>query len=149
MDQNHALEDSVNIQGTLLMLDSATPHVAVPVQAMCNGEVAATVLSDERGKYQFINLKRELYQVRCHVLGGYVYYGEEKARSSFLEKSLIKKGPENQTMSGEPISLRVEPGETLRNIDFRFAPFKKGTWKNYDYLAVVYGKMDLKIGQTQ
>jgi hypothetical protein len=30
--------------------------------------------------------------------------------------------------------LRVKPGETLKNIDLRFAPFKKGTWKNYTYL---------------
>ena len=63
-------EDHVSIEGTLLMLDDRTPHVAVPVQAMCDGEVVATVLSDEAGKYQFINLKPGPYQLRCQVLGG-------------------------------------------------------------------------------
>lgn len=29
-------------------------------------------------------------------------------------------------------SLLVPPGETLEKLDFRFAPFKKGTWKTYD-----------------
>ena len=51
------------IEGTLLMLDDKTPHVAVPVQviSICRsdpcGRQVATVLSDERRKYQFINLK--------------------------------------------------------------------------------------------
>ena len=31
--------------------------------------------SDEDGEYQFIDLKPGQYQVRCQVLGGYVYYG--------------------------------------------------------------------------
>ena len=63
MEQNLALEKLISIQGTLLMLDDATPHVAVPVQAICDGEVIATTLSDESGKYQFANLERERYQV--------------------------------------------------------------------------------------
>ena len=30
--------------------------------------------------------------------------------------------------------MRVEAGKTLRNINFRFAPFKKGIWRTYTYL---------------
>jgi phosphosulfolactate phosphohydrolase-like enzyme len=74
-------KEKTSIQGTLLMLDDATPHVAVPVQAIRDGEVISTVLSDERGEYQFVGLASGMCQVRCQILGGYVYYGEEKARS--------------------------------------------------------------------
>jgi len=113
------LGGTISIEGTLLMLDDATPHVAVPVQVVRDGEVIATTLSDEAGKYQFIGLKPGEYQVRCHVLDGHVHYGEEKA--------------------GEPISLRVKQDETLKNIDFRFAPFKKGTWRTFTYLDGLAG----------
>ena len=111
--------DVVSIEGTLLMLDDRTPHVAVPVQAIRNGKVIAGTLSDEIGKYQLINLKQGRYQLRCQVLGGYVYYG--KGKNAVIELS-------------EASSLQVERGKTLKNIDFRFPPFKKGTWKNYDTL---------------
>lgn len=30
--------------------------------------------------------------------------------------------------------LKVERGKTLKGIDFHFADFKKGTWKNYTHL---------------
>ncbi|MFC1715857.1 sigma 54-interacting transcriptional regulator [Candidatus Poribacteria bacterium] len=114
MKRDDPLAETINIEGTLLMLDDVTPHVAVPVQAVCGGAVIATALSDEQGRYQFINLEPGQCQLRCHVPDGYIYYGEEKA--------------------GESISLRVRQGETLKNIDFRIAPFKKGTWSTYNYL---------------
>jgi len=108
---NLTLEKAISIEGTLLMLDGKTPHVSVPVQAILDGEVIATVLSDESGKYQFINLKPKKYQMRCQISGGYAYYNESKGAV-----------------------LQVERGKQLKNIDFRFAPFKKGTWRNYTYL---------------
>jgi len=109
------------------MLDNTTPHVAVPVQAIRGGEVIAIKLSDERGRYQFANLKPGQYNLRCQVLSGYVYYGEEKTIESEIQIA--------GTAPDRPISLQIEQGETLENIDFRFAPFKKGTWKNYDTLS--------------
>ena len=118
------------------MLDGTTPHVAVPVQAIRGGEVIATVLSDGSGRYQFTDLKPGEYQVRCQVLGGYVYYGEEKAgkpESSFWKK-LEQKGGEGRKAGSaidKPIGLQIKPGETFENVDFCFAPFKKGTWKNH------------------
>ncbi|MBI1929415.1 hypothetical protein HYR99_34870 [Candidatus Poribacteria bacterium] len=36
-------------------------------------EVVATTLTDEQGKYQFVNLKPGRYQVRCYTTNGYVY----------------------------------------------------------------------------
>ena len=133
------MKGETNIEGTLLMLDDSTPHVAVPVQAICDGKVIATTLSDESGKYQFANLKPSQYQLRCQVLGGYVYYGEERARKPEGQKAGKPKDgivpDESISLSThKPISLRVEQGETLKNIDFRFAPFKKGTWRNYSTL---------------
>ena len=74
MEQKLALEKMTSIEGTLLMMDDTTPHVAVPVQAIQDGKVISTTLSDERGKYLFIGLKPGRYQLRCHVLSGYVYY---------------------------------------------------------------------------
>ena len=57
------MEEIISIEGTLLMLDDLTPHVKVPVQVIRDGEVVATVLSDERGEYQFADLKPGRYQV--------------------------------------------------------------------------------------
>ena len=114
-------EKKVNsIKGMLLMLDDKTPHVAVSVQAIHNGKVIDGVLSDEEGKYSFINLKTGLYQVRCYIPGEYVYYSKSKDKQ--ITEAL------NAT------SLSVENGKILKNIDFRIAPFKKGTWRNYDTL---------------
>ena len=39
-------EDTISIHGKLLMLDDKTPHVAVPVEAIHNGETVDLVLSD-------------------------------------------------------------------------------------------------------
>ena len=121
-----------SIEGTLLMLDDMTPHVAVPVQVLRNGEVIATVLSDERGKYQFINLKPGRYQLRCQVLGGYVYYraiGDALRVTRYGEED---SGPTTEEDIGE--ILHIEYSKAFKDIDFRFPPFKKGTWKNYDTL---------------
>ena len=64
MDHNLTQGNDVSIQGTLLMLDGKTPHVAVPVQAICAGKVIATTLSDEIGRYQLANLNPERWQFR-------------------------------------------------------------------------------------
>ena len=76
-----AQEEPVSIEGTLLMLDDKTPHVACVVQVVTSasdGEreptVVATTLSNKGGKYQFTKLKSGKYRVRCYTLNGYVYY---------------------------------------------------------------------------
>jgi hypothetical protein len=48
LDIDLTLREAVKIQGKLLMLDDATPHVAVPVQAIRDGEVIATTLSEKQ-----------------------------------------------------------------------------------------------------
>ena len=137
-------EDEVSIEGRLLMLDDDTPHVAVPVQAIRDGKVTDTVLSDESGKYRFVSLKPGSYQVRCQVLGGYVYY-EERAdgRKWSYEEARRRESEEVRGRGSEEVrgrgseeagTLKVEPNKTFKGIDFRFAPFKKGTWKTYTYL---------------
>jgi len=127
-----ALNQAVSIDGTLLMLDDATPHVAVPIQILRDGEVIATRLSDERGRYQFINLKPGRYQVRCQVLGGYVYYGEPKRQKT------------GERGSGD--ILRVESGRGLEGIDFHFPPLKKGTWRHY---TVIDGLATMSVHDIQ
>jgi streptogramin lyase len=128
------------VEGDLLMLDDRTPHVAVPVQAIRDGKVIATVLSDEAGKYHLADLKPGNYQIRCQVLGGYVYYGGEKAGEPESQKAGKPKSGVGESITPasrggyKPISLHVERGKTLKNIDFRFPPFKKGAWRNYSVL---------------
>ena len=46
-------KEVISIEGTILMLDDKTPHVAVPVQAIKDGKVIDGVLTDENGKYRF------------------------------------------------------------------------------------------------
>ncbi|MBC8228014.1 carboxypeptidase regulatory-like domain-containing protein, partial [bacterium] len=120
---NLELREAGSIEGRLLMLDNETGHAAVPVQVLHNGKVVATTLSDrygESGRYEFSNLKPGDYQLRCQVLRGYVYYQQEG------------KGEARERESGA--ILHVEADKTLRNVDFHFAPFKKGTWRNYTCL---------------
>jgi len=122
---NLALTGAVKIEGMVLMLDGETPHVACVVQAVVarRGDPApqpvATALTDETGKYKLVNLKPGSYQIRCYIMGGYAYY--RSGRNFVSEQS-------------RATPLRVRNGKTIKNIDFRFAPFKKGTWKNYTYL---------------
>ncbi len=73
-------EEIASIEGELFMLDRKSPHVAVPVQAIRDGKVIATTLSDDSGKYQFINLKSGWYKIRCQVPGEFLYYGENKLK---------------------------------------------------------------------
>ena len=126
---NLTLKEAISIEGTILMLDDITPHVAIPVQAIRDGKVIATTLSDEWGKYRFINLKPGQYQVRCQIMKGEIY---------FVEKGLHSMSPRDATL------LKVERGKTLKGIDFRFAPFKKGTWKHY---TTADGLPSLMIGK--
>lgn len=102
--------DPISIVGTLFMPvpDHATPHVAVLVQAVRDGEVIDTTLSDEMGRFSFANLKPGQYQVRCQTPIGDVY-----------------------PVEGE--THQVAAGET-HQVHFHIAPFKKGTWKHYDTL---------------
>jgi len=129
---NLTLKRAINIEGTLLMMDDATPHVAVPVHAIRDDKVITGTLSDERGRYRFTNLKPGQYQVRCQVSGGYIYYG--------MTSDALQVTGEDDTSritrysSRSRTAIYIIQGETLRNVNFRFAPFKKGTWRNYTYL---------------
>ena len=108
--------DTISIVGTLFMPmpDHTTPHVAVLVQAVRDGKVVDTTLSDEAGQFSFVNLKLGQYQVRCQTPAGYVY----PVRYVYPVKGEIH---------------QVVAGETLQ-VHFHIGPFKKGTWKHYDTL---------------
>lgn len=102
--------DPTSIVGTIFMPvpDHTTPHVAVLVQAVRDGEVVDTTLSNAAGRFMFANLKPGQYQVRCQTPAGYVY-----------------------PVEGETHPVAV--GDTLQ-VHFHLSPFKKGTWKHYDTL---------------
>ena len=133
------LKETASIEGTILMLDDTTPHVAMPVQAVIPGKddalerPVALTLSDERGKYKLTNLKPGQYQIRCQVLGGYVYYGSSSISEVTGTHRDGNARASQSKIAGGP--LEVLPGAALSNIDFRIAPFKKGTWKNYTYFV--------------
>ncbi len=112
VNMNLTLQQAVSISGTLLKFDN-TPHIGVVVEALLlekNGssQSRATTLSDNRGQYQFINLAAGRYQLRCHTL---------------------KKQREDSNKIVSVVTQR-----TLEDVDFRFPPFKHGTWKHYTYL---------------
>ena len=112
VNMNLTLHKAVSISGSLLKLDN-TPHVGVLVEALLldkknSNQRRKTTLSDNRGKYKFINLRAGRYQLRCHTL---------------------------KTQSEDPNKIvSVVKQNTLENVDFRFPPFKYGTWKHYTYL---------------
>ncbi|MBI1923101.1 hypothetical protein HYR99_02510 [Candidatus Poribacteria bacterium] len=58
-----------------------------------------------------MNLPPGAYLLRCQTSDGYVYYGEESEES-------------------EPQKLQISASQSMRGVNFRFASFKKGTWKN-------------------
>ena len=120
-----ALKDAVSLAGSVLTLDPDVPQVAVVVQALreapesgtaapANGglprldPVAATTLTDEKGRFKFVNLRPGHYEVRCQVPGGFVYYEQ-------------------------PRSFEVVLGKTTQGVDWRLAPVKKGTWRNFTF----------------
>jgi DNA-binding NtrC family response regulator/ligand-binding sensor domain-containing protein len=128
-DVNLEQREIISIEGTLLMLDGKTPHIRVPVQAICEGQVIQATLSDYSGRYRFVNLSPGSYQLRCQVLGGYVYYRaiDHALRSTFYDSGTTESAMEDDL--GD--ILRIQNGKTLANIDFHFAPFKKGTWRHH------------------
>jgi len=107
--------ETISIMGTLLAFDNVTPHSGVFVQAIQDGQVVAYTFSDDAGRYRFVNLKPGRYQVRCQIPGGYI-------------------SPISLLPLGEGLGVRVQRGKTISGVDFRFAPFKKGTWRRFSSL---------------
>ena len=72
-------------------------------------QIIASTLTDDRGQYQFLNLRPGKYHVRCQIPNRLVYY------------------PDRQP----PRTLTVEIGQVNRDIDFHLPAFKKGSWRTY------------------
>lgn len=119
------LHPAVSLAGSLMMLDQEqSPHCEVTVEAVRDGQVVAAVLSDEKGLYQFVNLKPGRYQVRCQTPNGYRYC--RLAADHTTTPGLVPRE--------EPQVVLVEEGQPVSNLDARFPAFKKGVWKHYDTL---------------
>ena len=112
VNMNLTLQKAVSISGSLLKFDD-TPHVGVLVEAVLLGKNGAsqrrlTTFSDNRGQYKFINLRAGRYQLRC-----------QSSKTPREDQNII---------------VSVVTQNTLEHVDFRFPPFKHGTWKHYTYL---------------
>ena len=106
------IQKAVSISGSLLKFDN-TPHVGVVVEALLleksgSSQRRTTTLSDNSGRYQFINLRTGRYKVRCHIL---------------------KTQPEDSNKIVSVVTQNI-----LDDVDFRFPPFKHGVWKYYTHL---------------
>ena len=77
------------------------------------GTVVARVLTDETGHFDFPGLKPGPYQLRAQVIGGGAWC--DGGRIFFPRPGM----PEAEF-------------NRLKSIDFRLAPFKKGSWTTYD-----------------
>lgn len=113
------LKEAISIEGQLLMLDDSTPHVAVSVQAIRDGKIIDGTLSDESEKYKLVNLKQGRYQVRCQIPG------DDVCRE-----------------------LTIDNNQSEKEIDFSFPAFKKGTWRNYNFLDGLPGNFVVAIHQS-
>ena len=116
------LQPSVSVAGSLTMLDAEqSPHREITVEAVRDGTVVATTLSDEKGHYRFVNLRPGTYRVRCQTPRGYC-----DCRPAATTNS--------PAGGAAPARLAVEAGQSQQNVDARFAAFKKGVWQHYDTL---------------
>ena len=131
----HELKVANSLSGILQMPYDTTPHVAVPVEALRispgehGAEIVATTLSDERGKYQFFNLKPGRYTIRCQILDGHVYHTAPSSTPEIPGKAQL-----SSQQLAEATVLEMGSATSLSNIDFLFVPFKKGTWRSYSTL---------------
>ena len=114
------LQPTISLTGTVLAPDNKSPLSSVVVQVvnvaptneaargkvLTQSEVVATVGTDARGEFKFIDLKAGQYQVRCQVPGQFVYAADGK-------------------------TYQVERDKPALKVDFRIAPFKTGTWKKF------------------
>jgi signal transduction histidine kinase/ligand-binding sensor domain-containing protein/CheY-like chemotaxis protein len=120
------LRPSLKISGTIYSLDTNTPLAGVVVQLLrppdrapdtssseasllASATPESGTLSDDKGKYAFTRLKPGRYRVRCHVPGGFI----EHTNRIWL------------TADGN--LDRASP------LDFRIAPFKKGTVRHFGF----------------
>jgi signal transduction histidine kinase/ligand-binding sensor domain-containing protein/DNA-binding NarL/FixJ family response regulator len=80
------------------------------------GTLVTKVLTDELGQFQFPNLKPGQYQLRVPTPDGYEWYAE-----------------------GDVFLLRNDVGRReanpLAEVDFQVAPFKRGSWTQFNYLS--------------
>jgi signal transduction histidine kinase/ligand-binding sensor domain-containing protein len=86
----------------------------------------ATTLTDLNGRFGFHRLLPGHYQVRAHVPGGFQYF--VRANEAMFIPSAKMQTP---AVAGRLPTVELEKGRVRENIDFRFAPFKKGLWRRF------------------
>ena len=118
VEVNLSIRPSVSLSG-LLVNFADKPHTNVVVEAIPkkyltdeSGNYGSYAVSDTNGRYRFINLKPDIYYLRCHNLNQYIYHREQK----------------------NPKSILISRKSSHQEIDFKFGDFKKGTWRSHSYL---------------
>jgi len=130
--QHLVLAPANHLSGTVSTC-SSTPHVGVPVDALLLDEAGlkkqppelrvvqkTTALTDTEGKYRVTNLKPGSYLLRCHVLGGYVYYLRADGETGAFAPPLASQPPPNAKI------LPVDSGTSLSKLDFEVANYETG-----------------------
>ena len=103
---NIVLSNSVSISGKAMMFDpEQSPHNALVVQAIKQGELPATTVTDKLGKYQFRNLTPGKYRISCVTP-----YGSEPSIKGEIE-----------LLAGLPV----------KDVDIFCPSIKKGAWRRY------------------
>ncbi|MDB4796873.1 hypothetical protein OAG77_01605, partial [bacterium] len=106
------------ITGTLRALDGSG-HAFELIQAVRDGVVVGTGVTDQQGRYALTDLPPGSYRIRTEGPIGFSY--------SVLESVGTIDSAENK--EGDLVDLAV--GESKADLNFQFTPFKKGHWTRF------------------
>ncbi len=107
------IAETSRLSGRLSALDGSG-HPYRLVQAVQDGKVYASTLSNDQGYYEIVDLPPGDYQLRAEGAEGFHDY-RGPLESPTLESALIV----------------LNPGSSRDGLDIRFAPFNQGQWTRY------------------
>ncbi|MBN1425223.1 response regulator [Candidatus Fermentibacteria bacterium] len=145
------LNDAVSISGTVhdfegKGLGGIVVQALLPDRPAAKPTMVAGTLTDEGGKYRFVNLRPVTHLVRCYDGTTWHYWRRGSAGGLAQNQTpgpigtIMRPNGTSQNWSGRfgktpgnghppGEALAVMPGGTAQSIDFRVAPAKKGLWR--------------------
>ena len=132
--------ESTGISGTVTARDNSSPLAFVSVQLVRPASeapapdgtvprpprVVDATFTDEKGRFRFANVKPGPFQIRCQVPGKLIYHKDPVTIEPGSPS--LPGGQADATQAGRA------DGRQRPSIDFRLAPFRKGTWKSFGFL---------------